>query len=194
MVLFRFPLYIWQEGVVILLSITAGTTVVLSLKNQNKNQTWAFDFVYRPLKLGFICFPLKGRFTEYPDKSRLQGLHIYMPVPKSRSVLLSNPTVWNWGFLSWRHVDSLCHPPRPVVSGSNPQCINAGPAGPQPVVHGSLPTGQTPRWAPELNVFLLQCGTLLFYFWRKHFSHFIVLFEIKHSSNLWVFTTRRALC
>lgn len=54
MVLFRFPLYIWQEGVVILLSITAGTTVVLSLKNQNKNQTWAFDFVYRPLKLGFI--------------------------------------------------------------------------------------------------------------------------------------------
>lgn len=37
-----------------LLSIRAGTTVVLSLKNKTKNQNWAFDFVYEPLKPGFI--------------------------------------------------------------------------------------------------------------------------------------------
>lgn len=181
-----------------LLSIRAGTTVVLSLKNKTKNQNWAFDFVYEPLKPGFIyVYPWKAYSLSILTKAGFRVCKFICQFPNLGQFSwspLSNLTVWNWSFLSWRHMDSLCHPPRPVASGSNHQCINAGTAGTQPVVHGSLPTGQIPRRVPELNEFLLRFGTLSFYFWLKHFSHFIVLFEIKHSCNFWVLTVYQALC
>lgn len=143
-------------------------------------------------------FTLERHIHEYPhDKSRLQGLQIYMPVPKSWSVLQESPCGPNCG------IEAFClggtrtlRAPHlglwslAAIINSSLQAL---------LVHSPSPTAADLQARPHTGywswVCSLQLGTLLSYFWLKYFSHLIVLFFKKnHSSNFWGLTKCQALC